>query len=378
MTVAIPGKLQLSRRIDVQLNLLKEVRPLRERARVHLHAYTSETIAEVLLHKHADGASRKQLEPGESAFVRLRVAEPMLLLPGDRFIVRQFSPVVTIGGGVVLDAMAPARKPDAKTLHEFLGAMLNGPPPQQLAARIARRAQNGLTLLEAVAETGWPEERVLSNVAGLLLQKSVIQFSGTFISADAFSAAMESLLSTVNEFHRANPLVAGISKEELREKLRLRPEVFHATIENLAAAKKLETSGEQVHAAGRSVVMKDDEAEAKKIIESAFASAGLKVPALKEVIAGLPVDKIRAQKIVTLLLRDRVLVKLSDDLVFHHQALTSLRTMLAGHKASGQKTIDVGKFKDMTGVSRKYAIPLLEFLDRERVTRREGDVRVII
>jgi selenocysteine-specific elongation factor len=102
------------------------------------------------------------------------------------------------------------------------------------------------------------------------------------------------------------------------------------------------------------------------------------VPALKEVIAGLPVDKTRAQKIVTLLLRDRVLVKLSDDLVFHQQALASLRIMLAGHKASGQKTIDVGKFKDMTGVSRKYAIPLLEFLDRERVTRREGDVRVIL
>ena len=378
MTVAIPGKLQTSRRIDVQLNLLKDARPLRERARVHLHAYTAETIAEVLLHKNNDGTSRKQLEPGESGFARLRVAGPMLLLPGDRFIVRQFSPVVTIGGGVVLDATAPARKPDAKTLHEFHDAMLNGSAEQQLAARIARRAQNGLTLPEAVAETGWPEERVFSNVAGLLSQGSVIQFSGTFISASAFSAAMESVVATVNQFHQANPLVAGISKEELREKLRLRPEVFHATLEKLTAAKKLETSGEQVRAAGRGIVMKDDEAEAKKTIENAFASAGLKVPALKEVIAGLPVDKIRAQKIVTLLLRDRVLVKLSDDLVFHHEALTSLRTMLAGHKASGHKTIDVGKFKDMAGVSRKYAIPLLEFLDRERVTRREGDVRVII
>ena len=378
MTVAVPGKLQTSKRIDVQLNLLRDARPLRERARVHFHAYTAETIAEVLLHKNADGSAKKQLEPGSSAFVRLRVKEPMLLLPGDRFIVRQFSPVVTIGGGVVLDVMAPARKSDAKAQHQFLQTMLEGSAEEQLTARISRRAQSGLKLAEAVAESGWPEERVLSNAAGLLTSKIFVRIVDTFISADAFSSSMEALTKAVNDFHKANPLVAGVSKEELREKLKIRPEIFSAALERLVAAKRIVVAGEQVHAAGRGVVMKDEEAEAKKTIESAFALAGLKVPALKEVIAGLPVDKTRAQKIVTLLLRDRVLVKLSDDLVFHQEALASLRKMLAGHKASGQKTIDVGKFKDMTGVTRKYAIPLLEFLDRERITRRDGDVRVIL
>ena len=120
--------------------------------------------------------------------------------------------------------------------------------------------------------------------------------------------------------------------------------------------------------------MKDEEAESKKKIEDAFASAGLKVPALQEVIAGLKVDKVRAHKIVTLLLRDKVLIKVSDELVFHRSALEQLRRQMTAYKAKSAK-IDVAKFKELTGVTRKYAIPLLEYLDRERVTKRVGDAR---
>jgi len=125
------------------------------------------------------------------------------------------------------------------------------------------------------------------------------------------------------------------------------------------------------------VVMKDEEAESKKKIEEAFFTAGLRVPALHEVIAGLTVDKTRAQKIVTLLLRDKMLVKISDELVFHRTALDHLRGQMAEYRAKSSK-IDVGKFKELTGVSRKYAIPLLEYLDRERVTKRVGDAREIL
>jgi selenocysteine-specific elongation factor len=123
--------------------------------------------------------------------------------------------------------------------------------------------------------------------------------------------------------------------------------------------------------------MKDEEAESKKKIEDVFASAGLKVPALSEVIAGLKVDKVRAQKIVTLLLRDKVLIKVSDELIFHRSALEELRRQMAAYKVKSAK-IDVAKFKELTGVTRKYAIPLLEYLDREHVTRRVGDAREIL
>jgi selenocysteine-specific elongation factor len=185
------------------------------------------------------------------------------------------------------------------------------------------------------------------------------------------------VLEALKKFHAANPLVAGMSKEELRDRVNLGPEIFYSVLEKSAKEKQLEIAGELVHLQGRGVVMKDDEAESKKIIEQAFASTGLKVPSLKDVLAGLKVDKVRAQKIVTLLLRDKVLIKISDELVFHQSALMDLRRKIAALKTTAPK-IDVGRFKDMTGVSRKYAIPLLEYLDRERVTRRVGDERVIL
>jgi len=132
-----------------------------------------------------------------------------------------------------------------------------------------------------------------------------------------------------------------------------------------------------VHAVGKGVVLRDEEAESKSKIEAAFAGAGLKVPLLKDVMASLPVDKVRAQKIVTLLLRDRVLVKLSDELVFHRDALAALRNQIVAQKAKTSK-LNVGDFKDLFGITRKHAIPLLEYLDRERVTRRVGDERIIL
>jgi len=163
----------------------------------------------------------------------------------------------------------------------------------------------------------------------------------------------------------------------LRDRTSLAPDVFHAVLTKLAEERKLEIAGEQARIPGRGVVMKDEESESKKMIEQAFATAGLKVPSLKEVLGALKVDKLRAQKIVTLLLRDKVLIKISDELVFHQSALADLRRRVTALKSTTPK-IDVARFKGLTGVSRKYAIPLLEYLDREHVTRRVGDERVIL
>jgi len=185
------------------------------------------------------------------------------------------------------------------------------------------------------------------------------------------------LIEKVGQFHKQNPLVGGISREQLREQRGIRAEIFDAVLNAVLLSKKLELAGELVRLPGGGVVMKDEEAESRKTIEEAFAAAGLKVPALHEVIAGLKVDKIRAQKIVTLLLREKTLVKISDELVFHRTALDQLRRQIVAQKAKAP-TIDVAAFKQLTGVSRKYAIPLLEYLDRERLTKRVGDARQIL
>jgi selenocysteine-specific elongation factor len=390
MTLTTPGALETTQRFDVQISLLKDAKPLKTRARVHLHAFASETIAEVTLLESAE------LKPGGTAFAHLRTADPLLLLPGDRAILRQFSPVVTIGGAVVLDAF-PLSQKELRHKHKtetktkantnrnkdarlaFLETVGRGQGLNRdaLLARIDRRGQTGLTLPAAVRETGLKASVLDRLIAELKQQKQISQAGEFFVASEAFTQARESLLASVSAFHKANPLVGGISKEELREKLGLHQAVMEAVLNELTREKKAEVAGEQVRIAGRGVELKDEEARAKEQIEQAFAVAGLKVPLMKEVLAALPVDKARAQKLVTLLLRDRVLVKLADELVFHHSALEGLRRLMAQQKAKSPK-IDVGQFKDLIGVTRKYAIPLLEYLDQQRVTRRVGDERIIL
>jgi selenocysteine-specific elongation factor len=370
MTLAAPGVFSPTQKLEAQISLLKDARPLKNRARVHLHAFSSETIAEVALH------GVNELKPGATAFAQLRTADPLLLLPGDRAILRQFSPVVTIGGAVVLDAF-PLHRQKKEPLLAFLRTLAGGSRQETLMARIARRGHQGFSIAEAVRETGWKQSALQPIVAGLVQQKQIIQVGDYLLSSVAVQSTREKILATLEAFHKANPLVGGISKEELREKLDLHQSVMETLLAQLAKDRKTEASGEQIRLAGRGVELKDEEAKAKQQIEKAFADAGLKVPLLKEVLEKLPVDKARAQKLVTLLLRDRVLVKLADDLVFHQSALNDLRQLMAAQKAKTPK-IDVPAFKDLIGVTRKYAIPLLEYLDQQRVTRRVGDERIIL
>jgi selenocysteine-specific elongation factor len=206
---------------------------------------------------------------------------------------------------------------------------------------------------------------------------TVVQAGERLLHSPALERLKLHTVSAIADFHKKNPLVGGINKEELREQVEATPEVFEAVAGMLVRDKKIEVAGDLVRLQGLGVVMKDEEAESKKKIEDAFSAAGLKVPALGEVLAGLKVDRVRAQKIVTLLLRDKVLVKISDELVFHRSALEELRRRIAAYKVKSAK-IDVAQFKELTGVTRKYAIPLLEYLDRERVTKRVGDAREIL
>ena len=392
MTLAPPAMLEPTRRADVSLRLLSSApHPLRNRARVHFHSYTMETVVEVVLHEgkdldptlaehvgagspHTNRAGQPQLSPGQEAFARIKLPEAALLLPGDRFIIRQFSPLVTIGGGMVLDAVPIPRLPG---LHDFLKIMAGGNSEAMLEARIARRHSKGISMAKLVAETGLRKSVIEAQLAHVLQQGSVLRIGELFLHRAAVEAFKLHIVGAAGDFHKQNPLVGGISREELREQVGASAAVFDLALHLLDREKKIEFAGELVRLPGRGVVMKDEEAQSKTIIEQAFASAGLKVPALNEVIAGLKVDKVRAQKIVTLLLRDKVLVKVSDELVFHRSALEELRRQMAAHKAKFAK-IDVGNFKALTGVTRKYAIPLLEYLDRERVTKRVGDLREIL
>ncbi len=358
-------------RLGVQLDLLPSAKPLRQYARVHLHAFTAETIAQVTL------LGAKQLLPGESGFARLKLDRPVQLFPGDRFIIRQYSPVITMGGGRVLEAGEPPIRTERRDQLPFLQAIASSAPAGALLARINRRWIFGLSVNDAVAETGWLPTRVQELAAELKQAGLVAVFGRVMITSHWLERAREDALTLLARFHDENPLQSGMNKQQVRERTRGPDELFDGVIASLLREKKLEADGELLRLPGRGVVLRDEETESKQQIEQAFARAGLQVPLLKDVLASLPVDKVRAQKIVTLLLRDRVLVKLADDLVFHRDALEAMRRQLIATKVKTPK-LSVPQFKDIFGITRKYAIPLLEYLDRERVTRRIGDERIIL
>jgi selenocysteine-specific elongation factor len=384
MMLARPGTFVTTRQADVRLSLLRSApRALKHRARVHFHCYSAESIAQIELY------DAREIKPGETAFVRLSMADPMLLLPGDRFILRQFSPVVTVGGGVVLDASPIYSLQKIRKIEKAAGApvmsfseslrVLEAVERREaiLANRVIRRGKRGLSLTEAVSETGWRRDEI----SALATQKLLIRIQDRLFAEHEGKLAQEGLVEAVTAFHKKDPLLQGMARGELQEDMRrtldMAKELFDAAILVLVKTKALEVAGDLVRLPGHGAVMKDEESESKIKIESAFSTAGLKVPALYDVLAGLKIDKVRAQKIVTLLMRERVLVKVAEEMVFHRNALDDLRKLVAAQKSKATK-MDVALFKELTGVSRKYAIPLLEYLDRERVTRRVGDAREIL
>jgi selenocysteine-specific elongation factor len=377
MALATPGKFRITRRIDGRLDLLPSAAKLKNRSQVHFHLGTSELIAEVILYGGA-----RELLPGRTAFAQFHLQEDLLALPGDRFIIRQFSPVMTIGGGLVLDPLArrPKLKDTGRT--QLLEIISRGNNTEILAAMVERAAL-GLGLDEIIARTGWLETDVRAAVGQLTKSKQARVVNSDplmVVSVGLFDTAREKIATRVERFHKENPLLPGISREDLRSSLgkRVRPEMFKAALEELVAQGTLELQGELVKRAGSAITLGPEEARAKQQIEAAFAVAGLAVPAVKEVLTKLPVEAQRAQKILQMLLRDKNLVRVSPELIFHKDALAQLRDRLSAYKKTKGERISVPVFKELTGITRKYAIPLLEYLDRERVTRRSGDERVIL
>jgi selenocysteine-specific elongation factor len=349
---------------------------MKHRSRVHFHSGTCETVAELILY------AQKELAPGQSAFAQLRLQDDVLVLPGDRFIVRQFSPVTTIGGGLVLDPLA--RRPTLRDTGRvgFLEIWERGNRLEVLAA-MTERAVLGIGFEEIVARTGWVENEIHA-AARKLAENGRIKIVSAeplvLLSEKSFDEVRQKIAARVEKFHKENPLLPGISREDLRSSLgrRVRPETFRAALDELLAQKKLETQGEIAKRAGAAIHLDPEEARAKEQIEKAFATASLAVPSVKEVLSKLPVEARRAEKILQILLRDKVLVRVSPELIFHHDALAQLRDRLSVFKKTKGERISVPGFKELTGITRKYAIPLLEYLDRERVTRRAGDERVIL
>jgi selenocysteine-specific elongation factor len=264
----------------------------------------------------------------------------------------------------------------------FLETLERGSREYILRAMVERNIL-GIGMQDIVPRTGWMETEIQEAAEKLAKAGAIRVVSAApllLIAESAFQDVTKKLLARVDTFHKTNPLVPGIPREELRAAVgrRVRTEVFRAALEELVKQNKLALQGELVKEPGAGITLTLEEARAKEQIEQAFAKAGLAVPSVKEVLERLQVENRRAEKILQILLRDKVLVRVSPELIFHREALGRLPVLLQNYKKFKGERIGVPTFKELTGITRKYAIPLLEYLDRQRLTRRVGDERVIL
>jgi selenocysteine-specific elongation factor len=366
LTLVEPDRFATTRLLDCAFELLASAKPLKHRAPIHFHAWTAETEAEIRLLDSEDF-----VQPGGRALLRLVLRDPVLLLPGDRFIVRMFSPVTTIGGGVVVDIAPPQRMKRADAARRA-DALAKAAPVERIAI-LVKEAPSGISVESLMRGTGLAraDMETAARSPGLV---SLAEPQPWLFDRARLQARLEQLHAAVSAFHRANPLLPGLPKEEFRsQKLSDGPPFLLDALLKLSPT--VRADGEALCLKTHQLDLKQDEARALEKIESAFERAGLAVPALNEVIASSGVEPARGRSLLQILFRQKRLVRVSDDLVFHPSAIAALKTLLAARKG---ERFAVPAFKDWTGISRKYAIPLLEFLDRERVTRRDGDTRVVL
>jgi selenocysteine-specific elongation factor len=379
-TLAAPGSLVVTKRIDAFIDLLASAKKLKHGARVRFHQGTAEVLGRVSI----AGVNATEITPGSRAAVRIRLESSVALTRGDRFVLRAYSPSVTVGGGEVVDPNPPragVRSPRVRQRFDDL-ELPSGTHDDRAVVRMIQDSDGiGLAVLDLVPRAGSPPADVPEIVKRLEAGGKVHVATDRLVSAESVKDRSARLVALVGEFHKTQPLADGLPREEARERLfaRAHPNVFELVLEQLASANRLVVR-DRLALPGHRLELTPEETRVRTTLEHAYKEGGLKPPDAVTVSADKRLAPAVVEKITALLVRQKVLTRV-DTLLFHNQALQELKSDIQALKAAapgGRATVDVAMFKDRYGVTRKFAIPLLEWLDRERVTRRVGDSRIVL
>src|SRR5712692_6319733 len=371
--VGPPGALIASVLVDGTLELLEDApRPVKTRDRVRFHTGTSEIMARVLL------LDRPELSPGEQAFARFRLEAPLVALPGDRFVVRSYSPIVTIAGGTLLDIDPPRFKRKAPALVAHLTLLQTGSPEAVLEEHIRHVGAAGVRLATLAGRVPFGPERLRGLLAALQPAGRVVAVDRDwFIHPDSFARLRTLVVDALAVFHRANPLKPGMSREELRGRAGGADErVFAFLLSSLVAGGTVKTERDKVRLATHEVRLSPEQQRVVDRLEEDFLRAEAAPPSAEEALgrAGLVGDE--EHELFQVLVQAGKLVRVKESLFFHTRALDAIQTKLVALLRE-RKEIGPADIKDLLGISRKYAIPLLEFFDQRRVTARVGERRIL-
>lgn len=381
MVLAPVGRLCPTQIIDVQLSVLPSApRAIRTRSRLRVHLGSAEALARVKVLN-----LRGEIPPGGTGFAQLRFETPVVALHDERFIIRSYSPAETIAGGLVLDpGAAKHRGKELATTQRRLSALLESGRPDKLAVFVEAAGDQGLRLSDIAARTGW-NDALLSQVANATPETIVVNADGVFISTENFKRLGRMALEDVKRHHDREPLSRGLPRETLRDRhfAHAAPEAFRAVIARLEKDGELVSEKDVVRCAEHGVELSPVDTQLRETIARAYEKAGLEGPAFDQVFVSAGVSAVQhahARKILQLLLDNGTLVRVQGEMFFHSHAIEHLKRLLRQYALDHEpeRLIDMAKFKDLAGVSRKYAIPLLEYLDSQRVTVRAGDKRIIL
>ncbi|MBX7171083.1 MAG: selenocysteine-specific translation elongation factor [Pyrinomonadaceae bacterium] len=385
-TLAPIGILRSTQIFDAEIEVLKDAKkPLKSRARVRVHVGTLEALARVQIINEKD-----EIAQGEKGFVQFRLETPVVVLPNERFIVRSYSPQITIAGGKILDGLANKhrRKDLTETidyLQKLADSLKNDDKQTELKLFLENSGESGANFRDLQARTGWIDSILRKNLQEVLQKKSVIEADGIFLSRNIFEDLARKTIQTIQAHHKAEPLVKGMMRETLREKVftHLPTEIFKKTLQILNERGEISAEKDVVRAASYSQNLSANDKQILEKLKKIYETAKLEVPtlenALAESVIGTKSKPVEARKVFQLLLDSGEIIKISNDFYFSGKIINELVEKLKNYAAkTSDRLIDVPSFKDLAGISRKYAIPLLEYFDQIKITRRAGDKRLIL
>lgn len=360
--VVTPGAIVPSRVMDARLEILSDVPLLKTKSPVHLHIGTSETIARVILFDKED------LKPGESCYCQIRLDDPAVALAGDRFIIRKFSPVITIGGGTVLDPF-PLRRRRKEGLED-LETLETGSLADKIAVKVKKSGVKGMKVSFV---TGWIKAEVPSideAVRQLKAQGLLVRINDTLLHRDVYKGLVRTIAEVLGEFHKKNPLSPGMPKEELKAHVRVSPDAWSSLLSSIDI---IVVDRDIVHKRdfeATSAAATQDSDRILRILEK----ARFQPPTKEELSETLSLKQKAVGDILKLMAKDGLAVRINDSLYVSSPVFGEMIALLRSFFAK-KPEMTVAEFRDILGTTRKYALPFLEYLDSNKITLRVGDVR---
>ena len=371
-----PGTFEPTRRIDVLFEYLTvNEKKLKNRTLVRFHTATSEIIARLIL------LEKDFIEPGERAYVQLFLESPAVVMADDRFVIRSYSPVTTIGGGAIVDPLPRKHKRNTAGLIEELTCLCSGDPVEKSLTIIQRAGLEGIDLSRLMIRTGIHQHRLKKILEDLISRRQVVQVEHEpirVVSGSVYEILQNAMIRELEAYHKKNVLKEGIAKEELRSTLGtyISARIFNMALRDLDKAGKIVIDKENVRMATHRVALKADMEDLRGAIGAFYRDCGLAPPTVKEIGEKFSGQRSQAANVISVMLREGVLVKISEDLYYDRRVLDNLREDYKRLLIREGKATPTS-FKELTGLTRKFIIPLMEYFDMTKLTIRAGEHRLL-